>query len=92
MESQGVEILSSFDAPGRLTGFAAMYQNQPLSLYLTADGAQVIMSPMFDNKGVNLSEAPLERLVSKPMSDSNWKKLDSSTWIDDGSKKTARVV
>lgn len=52
MESQGVEILSSFDAPGGLTGFAAMYQNQPLSLYLTADGAQVIVGPMFDNKGL----------------------------------------
>jgi len=67
-------------------------EHQPISLYLTADGQHVIVGPMFDNKGHNVSEAPLDRLVSKPLTDKTWKQLESSTWIADGSKTAARVV
>jgi len=91
-EAHGVEVIGSFDAPGGLTGYAAVHQHQPISLYLTADGMHVIVGPMFDNKGTDLSEEPLDRLVSKPLTEKTWKQLESSTWIADGSKKAPRVV
>lgn len=92
LEAHGIEVIGSFDAPGGLTGYAAVLEHQPISLYLTADGAHVIVGPMFDNKGGNVSEEPLDRLVSKPLTDKTWKQLESSTWIADGSKKAPRVV
>jgi thiol:disulfide interchange protein DsbG len=92
LEAQGIEVIESFNAPGGLTGFAAVLQHQPISLYLTADGTHVIVGPMFDGKGNNVSEEPLDRLVSKPLTERAWKQLESSTWIADGSKKAARVV
>ncbi len=92
LEAQGVEVIGRFEAPGGVTGYAAVHQHQPISLYLTADGMQVIVGPMFDSKGNSLSDEPLDRLVSKPMADKAWKQLESSTWIADGSKTAARVV
>lgn len=92
LEAHGIEVIGSFDAPGGLTGYAAVLEQQPISLYLTADGMHVIVGPMFDNKGSNVSEEPLDRLVSKPLTDKTWKQLESSTWIADGSKKAPRVV
>lgn len=65
LEAHGIEVVASFDAPGGVTGYAAVLQHQPIALYLTADGKHVIMGPMFDDKGVNVSEEPLDRLVSK---------------------------
>lgn len=92
LEAQGIEVLGSFNAPDGLTGYAAVLQQQPISLYLTADGMHVIVGPMFDSKGSNVSEEPLDRLVSKPLTDRAWKQLESSTWIADGGKKAERVV
>ena len=92
LEAQGIEIIGGFEAPGEMTGYAAVVNHQPLPLYLTVDGKYVIAGPMFDSKGVNLSDEPLARLVSKPLADKNWKLLESSTWIGDGNKNAARVV
>lgn len=92
LEAQGIEVVGSFDAPGGVTGYAGVMRQQALPLYLTADGKQVIVGPMFDSKGANLSDEPLERLVSKPVTDKTWKQLESSTWIGDGSKNAPRVV
>lgn len=92
LEAQGLEVIERFDAPGGVTGYAAVVQGQPISLYLTSDGAHVIVGPMLDAKGKNLSEEPLERLVSKPLTARTWKQLESATWIMDGSKQASRVV
>ena len=92
LQAHGVEIVGTFDAPGGLTGYAAIAAEQPLALYLTADRKHVIVGPMFDAKGGNLSDAPLERLVNKPMTDRNWKALEASSWIADGSSSAAQIV
>lgn len=92
LEAKGIEVIGTFDAPGGLTGYAGMIEQQPLAIYLTADGKQAIVGSMIDAKGVNLSQEPLERLVSKPMTAKTWKQLESSTWIADGSKKAPRVI
>ncbi len=92
LEAQGIEVLGSFEAPGGVTGYAGVVRQQALPLYLTADGKQVIVGPMFDGTGANLSDEPLDRLVGKPIADKSWKQLESSTWIADGGKNAPRVV
>ena len=92
LEAQGVEVIGTFAAPGGLTGYAGMIEQQPLAIYLTADGKQAIIGTMIDAKGANLSLEPLDRLVSKPMTGKIWKQLEKSAWIADGSKNAPRVV
>ncbi|MHB9102088.1 MAG: thiol:disulfide interchange protein DsbG [Sulfuricella sp.] len=92
LEAQGVEVIGTFAAPGGLTGYAGMIEQQPLAIYLTADGKQAIVGSMIDAKGANLSQEPLDRLVSKPMTGKIWKQLEKSAWIADGSKNVPRVI
>ncbi|MCL4316545.1 MAG: thiol:disulfide interchange protein DsbG [Gammaproteobacteria bacterium] len=92
LEAQGVEVIGTFDALGGLTGYAGMIEQQPLAIYLTVDGKQAIIGTMIDAKGANLSQEPLDRLVSKPMTVKTWKQLEKSTWIADGSKNVPRVI
>jgi thiol:disulfide interchange protein DsbG len=92
LEAQGAEVIGTFAAPGGLTGYAGMIEQQPLAIYLTADGKQAIIGTMIDAKGTNLSQEPLDRLVSKPMTAKIWKQLEKSAWIADGSKNAPRVI
>ena len=92
LEAKGVEVLGTFKAPGGLTGYAGMMAQQPLAIYLTADGKQAIIGSMIDAKGVDLSQEPLSRLVSKPMTAKIWTQLEGSTWIVDGVKNAPRVI
>lgn len=92
LQAKGLEIIATFDAPSGLTGYAAMIQQQPLAIYLTADGKHAIVGAMIDAKGEDLSLEPLNRLVTKPMTDKVWKLLEGSTWIADGAKNAPRVV
>lgn len=92
LEAQGIEVIGTFDAPGGLTGYAGLAGQQPLAIYLTADGQQAIVGAMIDAQGINLSQEPLDRLVSKPLTGKVWKQLEESHWIADGSAKAPRVV
>ncbi len=92
LEAQGVEVMGTFEAPGGLTGYAGMVRQQPLAIYVTSDGKQAIIGSMIDAKGVDLSQEPLSRLVSKPMTEKIWKQLEGSTWIADGVKNAPRII
>lgn len=92
LESQGVEVIGTFVSPGGLTGYAGIVDQQPLAIYLTADGKQAIVGTMIDAKGTNLSLEPLNRLVNKPMTERAWKQLEGSTWIADGVKSAPRII
>lgn len=92
LESQGVEVMGSFEAPGGLTGYAGMVRRQALAIYLTQDGQQAIVGTMIDAKGVELSGEALNRLVNKPVTERTWKQLEGSTWIADGAKRSPRVI
>jgi thiol:disulfide interchange protein DsbG len=92
IEAEGVEVIGRFDAPGGLKGYAAMVQQQPLAIYVTADGKQAIVGTMLDAKGKNLSQEPLDRLVSKPMTLKTWNQLEKSNWIANGSKSAPRII
>lgn len=92
LEAKGIEVIGTFDAPGGLSGYAGMIEQQPLAIYLTADGKQAIVGSMIDAEGVDLSQEPLNRLVSKPMTEKVWKLLEGSSWIADGAKNAPRVI
>jgi thiol:disulfide interchange protein DsbG len=92
LEAQGVEVMGTFDAPGGLKGYAAVVRQKPLAIYLTADGKQAIVGTMVDAKGDSLSQEPLERLVSKPMTVKTWNQLEKSSWIADGSQSAQRII
>ena len=92
LEAQGLEIVGSFDAPGGLTGYAGILQQQPIAVYVTSDGKQAIIGSMVDAKGADLTREPVTRLVSKPMSAKTLKLLEQSAWIAAGAKTAPRVV
>ncbi|MFK3974804.1 thiol:disulfide interchange protein DsbG [Pseudomonas sp. NPDC087358] len=92
LEAKGATIKGSFDAPGGLKGYAAQYQKQAMALYLTADGKHVLAGNLFDEKGEDLSEAPLQKLVYEPMTKEMWNQMESSTWIADGASTAPKVI
>lgn len=92
MEARGAKLLGSFDAPGGLKGYAAQYQGQGLTLYLTPDGEHVLVGSLFDAKGQDLSEAPLQKLVYEPQSKQIWSQLQGSSWIADGKADAPRIL
>lgn len=92
LETQGVDVIGRFDAPGGLSGYAAMIQNEPLAIYLTPDGKQAIIGTMIDAQGNNLSQEPVDSLVNKPLANKVWKQLDESAWIADGDANAQRIV
>ncbi|WP_207780358.1 thiol:disulfide interchange protein DsbG [Pokkaliibacter plantistimulans] len=92
MEAKGLRIMGSFDAPAGLKGYAAEYQKQGLALYLTADGQHVLTGQLLDANGKDMTRAPLEQLVYKPMSAETWQDLQNTRWIQDGRTDAPRVL
>lgn len=91
LQARGLEVIGRFDAPGGLAGYAAVLEQQPLSIYVTADGKHAVIGPMVDATGANLSDATLERMATAPMGERAWKQLEASSWIADG-RASPRVV
>jgi thiol:disulfide interchange protein DsbG len=93
IEKHGFEVIGEFDAPGGLRGFAGVVDGQqPAAAYVTADGRNVVVGSLFNEKGEDIGAAPLDRLVAKPMSDRIWAKLDASAWVRDGRADAPTVV
>ncbi|AAZ98740.1 thiol:disulfide interchange protein DsbG [Thiobacillus denitrificans ATCC 25259] len=92
LQTEGVEVVGTFKAPGGLTGYAGRVGQQPLAIYLTSDGKYAIVGTMIDGKGNNLSEKPVADLVNKPMTEQVWQQLGQSTWVGDGKPTAPRVV
>lgn len=89
---QGVEVEATFDAPGGLTGYAGRVNGQPIVLYATEDGEQVIVGNMLDANGNSLTSAQLDRYLPEPEFDSAWAELEQATWIAEGGTKPERIV
>ena len=52
LEAKGLEIVGTFDAPGGLTGYAGILQQQPLAVYVTSDGKQAIIGSMLTRRAL----------------------------------------
>jgi thiol:disulfide interchange protein DsbG len=90
--AQGVQVEAQFPAPGGMTGYAARYQGQPLALYLTADGKQVIVGTMLDAAGENLSAGQLDEYLPEPDFDKAWPLLEQTAWVREGAADAKRIV
>ncbi|MES1938878.1 disulfide isomerase/thiol-disulfide oxidase [Salinisphaera sp. T5B8] len=92
IQDKGVTIVEAFDAPGGMTGYAARAGNRPLTLYLTPDGNHVIIGPMLDAEGNNLSQDILDATITQPDIQSAWPALEDANWVADGDDDAKRVI
>lgn len=92
IQDKGVTIVEEFDAPGGMTGYAARAGNRPLTLYLTPDGDHVIIGPMLDAEGNNLSQEILDTTITQPDIQSAWPALEDSNWVADGADDAERKI
>lgn len=92
LEAQGMSIAGGFKAPGGLSGYAASYQGQAVAVYVTPDGRHAIVGTLIGPNGNNLSNAPLNRLITYPKNRKAWNRLKHSTWIGYGSEKAPTVI
>lgn len=88
----GVEIEAQFEAPGGLTGYVGQAHGQPLAVYLTPDGEHVIIGPMLDASGTDLTEQHIDRYLPKPDLSAVWDQLEQADWVREGSADAERVV
>lgn len=89
---RGVDLAGTFEAPGGLTGYAGSMQGQPVAFYLTPDGDHVIVGPMLDADGNNLTDDKVQQLVIEPMNQNAWSRLADSHWVGDGDPDAETVV
>lgn len=90
---QGVEITSKFDAPGGLTGYAAKNNGKDLIFYSTADGQYIVLGPVIDAEGRNLSARHAEQHLPGPDWEEAWKTAEEDGhWIAVGSDDPERII
>lgn len=93
MQAKGVEILSTFAAPGDLEGYAAIYHGRPLAIYLTGDKQHAIIGSLLDADGNDLTTPVIDEQINRPQSTIIWNKLDKEAhWVAEGAKKADKVV
>lgn len=92
LEAQGLEVLGTFKAPSGLTGYAGIAGGNPVSIYLTTDGAHALVGTLVDAEGQDAGAESMRNLVIKPMSERTWSKLEKATWVLDGNADAPRVI
>ncbi|TDQ37281.1 thiol:disulfide interchange protein DsbG [Thiopseudomonas denitrificans] len=93
MQAKGVEILDTFNAPGGLEGYAAIYHGRPLAIYLTSDKQHAIIGSLLDASGNDLTSPVIDEKINRPQSKVIWSKLEKdSHWVSEGSKQADKVV
>ncbi|QNR98889.1 thiol:disulfide interchange protein DsbG [Stenotrophomonas sp. 169] len=93
LQKLGFEVVSEFDAPGGLRGFAGVVGGQqPAAAYLTPDGKHVVVGSLFDAQGNDVGRDLLTAKVAGPMTTKIWSQLENSAWVADGKADAPRVV
>ncbi len=89
---RGVEIVDQFEAPGNLTGYVGEMQGQPVAFYLTEDDKYVIVGPMLDADGNNLTDEKVQELVVGPKNAKTWPLLEESNWAREGDANAETII
>jgi len=89
---RGVSIDGTFDAPGGMKGYVGNMQGRAVAFYLTEDKNHVIVGPMLNAKGENLTESKIQELVLGPQNEKAWSQLKDADWVLDGSADAPVVV
>jgi thiol:disulfide interchange protein DsbG len=92
LETQGIEIIKPFSAPGGVQGWLGKYQGTGLTVYLTPDKKHAISGYMYDEKGNNLSEKIINEEVYVPAGQEMWKRLLKAPGINEGSEQASCKV
>lgn len=92
LEQHGVQIVGEFEAPGGLRAFAGMAQQQPLAIYLTPDGENVIIGTMMDDEGKDVTQTALAEATLGPWTAATWDTLSKSHWVADGSDDASHII
>jgi len=92
LQERGIEIVAEFDAPGDLTGYAGIANQQPVAMYVTGDGQYVIVGSMLNSSGELEDWETLEKLVAEPMTKRAWSELEHSEWIAEGDAGAEHVL
>lgn len=90
LADEGFEIVSSFDAPAGMTGYAARAPGQDVMLYATPDGSHVIAGDMLDATGQNVSD--VHRMKYLTEAPEVWDQIESRPWIAIGAEEPSRIV
>jgi thiol:disulfide interchange protein DsbG len=92
VKAEDFKVLTRFNAPAGLTGYAGSVHGHHLILYVTADGKHALAGSLFDAQGHNLTVAEADRYITKPLIASAWPKLENATWVAEGAKRPKRIV
>lgn len=92
LAGKGIAIKATLPAPTGFKGFVGTYQGEKLPIYLLPDGKHVLIGSVFDEKGNNLTEAPLQAASKLALTAATWSELAKSTWIAEGSATPKRIV
>jgi thiol:disulfide interchange protein DsbG len=93
LERQGLEVDTTFSAPGGLTGYVGTTpQGQKIVFYVPPDGSVALFGVMVDAYGRNLSQAFVHRFVQAPQFHQYYAELEKSAWIAEGDPHPQRVV
>ncbi|MEP0000978.1 thiol:disulfide interchange protein DsbG, partial [Marinobacter sp.] len=89
---RGVSIKGTFDAPGGMIGYVGDMQGRGVAFYLTPDKEHVVVGPMLDEKGNNLTEPKIQELVLGPQNENAWRQLEDADWVRDGDADAPVVI
>ncbi|MGH8116806.1 MAG: thiol:disulfide interchange protein DsbG [Rhodanobacteraceae bacterium] len=92
LAANGVEITGTLDAPKGYQGFVATYQGHQLPVYVTPDGRHILVGTLFDMDGHDLTSSAMAKIEASPFSESQWKELESATWVVEGNPRAKRIV
>lgn len=92
MEKQGVNVVTTFDAPDDMTGYVLDMNGQGLTGFATKDDRHFILGALYDENGVNLSEQLVQQHVTGPLLKKQWGALGESTYIQDGDADAPQIA
>lgn len=87
--AEGVEIVSTFEGPGDLTGYVGRAGSQVLEIYLTPDGEHAIIGTLLDGKGNLFAKDHLEAAAPEGIA---WEDLEKTHWIAEGDTTATKIV
>ncbi|VVE46487.1 thiol:disulfide interchange protein DsbG [Pandoraea commovens] len=92
LEHEGVTSLQPFDTGVKgLQAFAGLAGQQPMAVYLLADGTAIVGTRIgADGKPLDIER--VTQLIEKPLGDTIWSKLAAAHWVQDGKKDAPRIV
>lgn len=90
--NQGVKVTKSFPAASGMTGWVLARQGQYSIVFTTPDNKTLIAGLMIGESGANLSQEYAGKYIPKPDFSSEYKELEKSTLIVEGSKAPKSIL